>query len=196
MYCPVYGLYTIACGAFISRQKQMRLPSSCLGVHQWKPAVSSGLEQVFTALWTLAHVLVCLHNKVRDSIRVNTQEKTKLESGRYNAPDGNAAVQGDVESTHRKESQLGEVSEMNPLGHREPTWGSKSSVKIDRALVHDRCKSQGQEDSCCISLQYCFTIFRIRNASPTLTIPWFLCTFQNSHSVNSTIVHMPFCSKL
>lgn len=40
-----------------------------------------------------------------------------------------------------------------------------------------------------MSLHYCFTIFIIHNASPTRTIPWFLC------STSSTFSTLPF-SKL
>lgn len=174
MYCPVHRLYTITCGAFISRQKQMSLPSSCLGVHQWKPAVRCGLDRVFNALCAplCTYLCVCAIKKERQYLCEHTRENNK-ESGRENAPDGNAAVHGDVDSRPSKGEPAGGGQDFFPLGLHSLTGSQQEAERpadrqTDWAPVHDRFKGQGQGYSCFISLQSCSTTSLVHNASPSL----------------------------
>lgn len=176
----MHGLYTITCRAFISRQKQMSLPSSCLWVHQWKPAVCCGLDCMWCSLHCVhscSRTCVFAQQRKRQYLCEYTRENNK-ESGRENAPDGNAAVHGDVDNGPSNREPAGGGQDFFPLGLHSLTGSQQEAERAvdrqtDRALVHDRFKGQGQGYSCFTSLLYGFT------TSPEDNAP---CSLWQSHN--------------
>lgn len=143
MYCPVQRLYTITREAFISRQKQMSLPSSCLGVHQWKPAVRCGLYWAFNELCTALcrYMCVCTVKKSPQYLCEHTRENNK-ESGRENAPDGNAAVHGDVDSRPWEGKPAGGGQDFFPLGLQSQKDQQKDRQTEHRCMIGSRAKAK------------------------------------------------------
>lgn len=108
----------------------------------------------------VARALVCTYLcGERDSIFVNTQEKTINRVGGRMLQMATPLCMRMLTVGHRTASQLGGGQDFFPLGLREAERPAERPAdrQPDRAPVHDRFKGQGRGYSCFISLKSCFT---------------------------------------
>lgn len=152
MCCPVYRLYYHMWG-FHLQTKTNETAFQLFGWASVKTCCPLWFRlSVLCIVCTHVHLLVCLHNKERDSNYENTQKKKREWEGKLQM--AVLLCKGMLTVVHRKMSQLGEVRERTPAGHGEPTWGRKTSGRTARASAHGRFRNQSQGYSCFVSVQY------------------------------------------
>lgn len=189
MYCPVHWLYTITCGAFISRQKQMSLPSSCLGVHQWKPAVRCSLECVHSC----AHTCVFEQKEKKkqylcEHTREQQKKKRKERVGGRMLQMAMLLCTGMLTVGHRKASQLGGGQDFSPLGLQSLT-GSQQKTEERRAEY--RCMIGTRAKGTAASYPFLWFTMHHSISDNRIISTRHLNIFQHCYSTNS-----PICSSL
>lgn len=160
-----------------------------------------------------AHIYVFAQQRKRQYLCEQKRENNK-QSQREDAPDGNAAVHGDVDGGPWKREPAGRGQDFVPLGLHSLTGSRQEAERpadreTDWAPVHDRFKGQGQGYSCFISLQCCFPTPLVHNASSSLwqsrdfyflgSISWKFSTLllsKLSHMLPISLFALSFCPKL
>lgn len=123
MCCPVYRLYYHMWG-FHLQTKTNETAFQLFGWASVKTCCPLWFRlSVLCIVCTHVHLLVCLHNKERDSNYENTQKKKREWEGK--TADGCAAVQGDVDSSPPKDEPAGRGQGEDSCG----TWGTNMRQK-------------------------------------------------------------------